>query len=354
VNVSAGHGVAVRAESCGKTFAGGAPVLEPTTLDIASGETLVLLGPSGCGKTTMLRIIAGLEQPDAGGRVLFDGDDMTRAPIERRNVGMVFQSYALFPNMTVSENIGYGLKIRGMSRAERAARIAELVQLTNIEGLEDRRIDKLSGGQRQRVALARAVAIRPSVLLLDEPLTALDAALRERLRADLNRLLRALGITTIYVTHDQAEAMELGDRIVVMSKGRIAQTGTPREIYFQPANRFVAEFVGAANIVEAPIENGHLLLPGGKQPVNEATDVKQAIAMIRPETIGIVNADMAPLTGVVDVVRFAGDRLRITVRDAAARMLVIDAPNTITVQVGDRIGLAIATDDVRLLPPEGP
>jgi putative spermidine/putrescine transport system ATP-binding protein len=301
----------------------------------------------------MLRIIAGLEQPDAGGRVLFDGKDMTRAPIERRNVGMVFQSYALFPNMTVSENIGYGLKIRGMPRSERAARIAELVQLTNIGGLEDRRIDKLSGGQRQRVALARAVAIRPSVLLLDEPLTALDAALRERLRGDLNRLLRALGITTIYVTHDQAEAMELGDRIVVMSKGRVTQTGTPREIYFQPANRFVAEFVGAANIVEAPIENGRLLLPGGKQPVNEATDATQAVAMIRPETIGIVNADMAPLTGVVDVVRFAGDRLRITVRDAAAKMLVIDAPNTITVKVGDRIGLAIATDAVRLLPPEG-
>jgi putative spermidine/putrescine transport system ATP-binding protein len=299
VSVSAGHGVAIRTESCGKTFAGGARVLERTTLDIASGETLVLLGPSGCGKTTMLRIIAGLEQPDAGGRVLFDGNDMTRVPLERRNVGMVFQSYALFPNMSVSENIGYGLKIRGVPPSERAARIAELVHLTNIAGLEDRRIDKLSGGQRQRVALARAVAIRPSVLLLDEPLTALDAALRERLRGDLNRLLRALGITTIYVTHDQAEAMELGDRIVVMSKGRIAQIGRPREIYFEPANRFVAEFIGAANIVEAPIEDGQLVLPGGRQPVNAVGNLPQAIAMIRPETIGIVSADAASLTGVV-------------------------------------------------------
>jgi putative spermidine/putrescine transport system ATP-binding protein len=300
----------------------------------------------------MLRIIAGLEQPDAGGRVLFDGNDMTRVPLERRNVGMVFQSYALFPNMSVSENIGYGLKIRGVPPSERAARIAELVHLTNIAGLEDRRIDKLSGGQRQRVALARAVAIRPSVLLLDEPLTALDAALRERLRGDLNRLLRALGITTIYVTHDQAEAMELGDRIVVMSKGRIAQIGTPREIYFEPANRFVAEFIGAANIVEAPIEDGQLVLPGGRQPVNAVGNLPQAIAMIRPETIGIVSAAAASLTGVVETIRFAGDRLRITVRDVSAKTLAVDAPNAIAVKVGDRIGLAIASDAIRLLPLE--
>ena len=161
-----GQGVSLRIENCGKTFADGTLALEPASLEIARSETLVLLGPSGCGKTTLLRIIAGLETPDAGGRVLFDGKDLTRLPIERRNVGMVFQSYALFPNMTVAENIGYGLKIRGMPRAERAARVAELVELTNIVGLEDRRIDQLSGGQRQRVALARAVAIRPSVLCL--------------------------------------------------------------------------------------------------------------------------------------------------------------------------------------------
>ena len=237
MSAQAGHGASVRIEACGKTFADGTHALEPATLDIARGETLVLLGPSGCGKTTMLRIIAGLELPDAGGKVLFDGKDMTAVPIERRNVGMVFQSYALFPNMTVSDNIGYGLKIRGVPNKERAERVAELVALTNISGLENRRIDQLSGGQRQRVALARAVAIRPGILLLDEPLTALDAALRDRLRGELNRLLRALGITTIYVTHDQSEAMELGDRVVVMQKGAIAQIGTPREIYFTPRNR---------------------------------------------------------------------------------------------------------------------
>ena len=224
MSVAAGHGASVRIETCGKTFADGTRALEPATLNIARGETLVLLGPSGCGKTTMLRIIAGLELPDAGGRVLFDGNDMTSVPIERRNVGMVFQSYALFPNMSVADNIGYGLKIRGVPKQERASRVAELVSLTNITGLENRRIDQLSGGQRQRVALARAVAIRPGILLLDEPLTALDAALRDRLRGELNRLLRALGITTIYVTHDQSEAMELGDRIVVMQKARLPRS----------------------------------------------------------------------------------------------------------------------------------
>jgi len=175
---SAGHGASVHIDNCGKTFADGTRALEAASLDIARGETMVLLVPSGCGKTTMLRIIAGLEVPDPGGRVLFDDEDMTAVQIERRNVGMVFQSYALFPNMSVADNIGYGLKIRGLPTAERAKRIAELVELTNISGLENRRIDQLSGGQRQRVALARAVAIRPKILLLDEPLTALDAALR--------------------------------------------------------------------------------------------------------------------------------------------------------------------------------
>jgi putative spermidine/putrescine transport system ATP-binding protein len=349
---SAGHGASVRIETCGKTFADGTRALEPATLDIARGETLVLLGPSGCGKTTMLRLIAGLELPDAGGKVLFDGNDMTSVPIERRNVGMVFQSYALFPNMNVADNIGYGLKIRGVSREERATRVAELVSLTNITGLENRRIDQLSGGQRQRVALARAVAIRPGILLLDEPLTALDAALRDRLRGELNRLLRALGITTIYVTHDQAEAMELGDRIVVMRKGAIAQIGTPREIYFAPKSRFVAEFIGAANIIESPIENGYLVLSGGRQPIGGTKSLDAAVAMIRPETIAIVEVASAPLSGTIDSVSFIGDRQRIVVGGAADRSLTVDAPNTIRAQLGEKVGLQIAPDAVRLLPPE--
>jgi putative spermidine/putrescine transport system ATP-binding protein len=352
MNSAAGHGASVRIENCGKTFTDGTRALEPATLDIARGETLVLLGPSGCGKTTMLRIIAGLELPDAGGIVLFDDKDMTSVPIERRNVGMVFQSYALFPNMSVADNIGYGLKIRGMPKEQRAARVAELVALTNISGLENRRIDQLSGGQRQRVALARAVAIRPGILLLDEPLTALDAALRERLRGELNRLLRALGITTIYVTHDQAEAMELGDRIVVMQKGAIAQIGNPREIYFAPKNRFVAEFIGAANIIEAPLEHGHLVLPGGRQPIGGDANFGAAVAMIRPETIRIVEAASAPLSGIIDSVSFVGDRQRMVVAGASGKLLTVDAPNSVKAEVGDRVGLLIAPDAVRLLPPE--
>jgi putative spermidine/putrescine transport system ATP-binding protein len=351
MNVAGGHGASVRVETCGKTFVDGTRALEPATLDIARGETLVLLGPSGCGKTTMLRIIAGLELPDAGGKVLFDEKDMTSVPIEKRNVGMVFQSYALFPNMTVAANIGYGLKIRGVAKQERASRVSELVALTNISGLENRRVTQLSGGQRQRVALARAVAIRPGILLLDEPLTALDAALRDRLRGELNRLLRALGITTIYVTHDQAEAMELGDRVVVMQKGVIAQIGTPREIYFEPKNRFVAEFIGAANIIEASVENGQLVLPGGRQPIGGDANLAAAVAMIRPETVAIVEAGSTPLSGVIDSVSFIGDRQRMIVSGASNKPLTVDAPNTIRAQAGEKVGLSIAPDAVRLLAP---
>jgi putative spermidine/putrescine transport system ATP-binding protein len=348
------HGVALSIEGCGKTFADGTRALESVTLHVACGETLVLLGPSGCGKTTLLRIIAGLETPDEGGRLLFNATDVTRVPIEKRNVGMVFQSYALFPNMNVSDNIGYGLKIRGVAEKERKARIAELVALTGIGGLEHRRVDQLSGGQRQRVALARAVAARPSVLLLDEPLTALDAALRERLRGELNRLLRTLGITAIYVTHDQAEAMALGDRIVVMRKGAIAQIGTPREIYFAPANRFVAEFVGAANIVEAACDGAALALPGGKLPLAKDAINGHAngtvFAMIRPESIRVIAADGAALAGRVDSVSFVGDRQRASIGGVAAKAITVDVPNSVAIKAGDRVGLAIDPAAIRLLP----
>jgi putative spermidine/putrescine transport system ATP-binding protein len=346
------HGVTLHVDRCAKAFPDGTRALEPVTLDIASGETMVLLGPSGCGKTTLLRIIAGLEQPDPGGRILFSGEDVTAVPIERRNVGMVFQSYALFPNMNVAENIGYSLKIRGIAADERKARVAELVALTGIGGLEQRRIDQLSGGQRQRVALARAVAARPSVLLLDEPLTALDAALRERLRGELNRLLRMLGITTIYVTHDQAEAMALGDRIVVMRKGAIAQIGSPRDIYFTPADRFVAEFVGAANIVEGILSNGALSLPGGTLPLKNGALAGPVSAMIRPESIRVVALTEAKLSGRVESVSFVGDRQRLTVTGAAPKPLAVDVPNTISVVAGDRVGLSVEASAIRVLPGE--
>jgi putative spermidine/putrescine transport system ATP-binding protein len=242
------------------------------------------------------------------------------------------------------------LKIRGVDRGERERRISELVALTGIEGLERRRIDQLSGGQRQRVALARAVAARPSVLLLDEPLTALDAALRERLRLELDRLLRALGMTTIYVTHDQAEAMALADRIVVMRKGAIAQIGTPRDIYFSPATRFVAEFVGAANIVEANAAAGMLTLPGGSLAIADAAAAGAVVAMIRPESFKVVDPNTATLKGEVDRVSFVGDRQRLTVSGATPQPLMIDVPNALSVKIGEPIGLAIEPHAIRLLP----
>ncbi len=344
-----GKGVSLRLENCAKTYPGGIQVLSPMTLEIARGETVVLLGPSGCGKTTTLRIIAGLIQPDHGGRVLFDGVDVTSVPIEKRNVGMVFQSYALFPNMTVAGNIGYGLKIRHVPKAERRKRVDAMMQLVGIDTLHDRRVDQLSGGQRQRVALARAVACQPRVLLLDEPLTALDASLRDRLRTDLNQLFRSLGITTIYVTHDQGEAMALGDRIVVMTKGTIAQVGTPDEIYFRPANRFVAEFIGAANILEGPLQSEVMLLPGGQLHIDGGRTGDTAVAMVRPEAIGIVSPDGASWTGRIQTKIFLGDRLRLTVAEAATSAIVVDASNRLVVQVGDRVGLTVPNGSVRLL-----
>ncbi len=245
--------VSIRLDRCSKTFPDGTRALEPLTLDISAGETVVLLGPSGCGKTTTLRIIAGLESPDSGGRVLFDADDVTPQPIEERGVGMVFQSYALFPNMSVAENVGYGLRVRKASREERDARVAEMLALVDLTAFGGRRVDQLSGGQKQRVALARALAIRPRVLLLDEPLTALDAKLREQLRVEIDRLLRQLRITAVYVTHDQAEAMAIADRIAIMDKGRLRQVGTPRDIYERPADSFVAGFMGTTNLVQGKV-----------------------------------------------------------------------------------------------------
>lgn len=342
-------GVSVSLRAIAKTFPDGTRALKPTDLTVAKGETLVFLGPSGCGKTTCLRIVAGLEKPDAGGRVLFDGADVTETEIEHRNIGMVFQSYALFPNMTVAENIGYGLKIRKVPPAERAKRVAEMLALTGIEPLRDRRIDQLSGGQRQRVALARAVAIRPRVLLLDEPLTALDAALRDRLRTELDQLLRSLGITAIYVTHDQAEAMSLGDRIVVMKQGEIVQVGTPREVYFEPNSRFVAEFVGAANVIEGMASERSIRLPGGQLLLPEPRAEGRCTLMLRPEAIEIRAPEGEAWTGTVQAVSFLGDRQRVTIAGAAAELIVAEAPNRTRLTTGDRVGLAVAPQALRIL-----
>ncbi|MFN0164765.1 MAG: ABC transporter ATP-binding protein [Burkholderiales bacterium] len=333
--------VAIRLQACAKTFADGTRALEPLDLEIGAGETVVLLGPSGCGKTTTLRLIAGLDEPDPGGRVLFDGDDVTRLPVERRNVGLVFQSYALFPNMDVRGNISYGLRIRGMAPAERNARVDELLAMMRIESLAARRIDQLSGGQRQRVALARALAVRPRALLLDEPLTALDAKLRDQLRVEIDSLLRRLGITAIYVTHDQAEAMALGDRIVVMSHGRVAQSGTPREIYRAPANAFVAGFIGTMNRL-----NGRVEQAGGRSRFATAAGTldwpdapaQATEARFRPESVRV--DENGVLAATVSAAFFMGDRTRL-VLDCAGQPVTVEVPDRRDYARGDAVRLAI-------------
>jgi len=333
--------VAIRLRDCAKTFPDGTRALEPLSIEIAAGETVVLLGPSGCGKTTTLRIIAGLESPDAGGRVLFGDDDVTALPIEKRGVGMVFQSYALFPNMTVAQNVGYGLRVRGMDPAERERRVAEMLALVDLASFGPRRIDQLSGGQRQRVALARALAIRPRVLLLDEPLTALDAKLREQLRVEIDRLLRSLDITAVYVTHDQAEAMALGDRIVVMERGRIAQAGTPQEVYHQPATAFVADFIGTMNRISGEISDGHLVWPSGRLPLGS---IDSRDVMFRPEDVRLVDAGEHHFHGTVVSSFFLGDHTR----------LVVETTERRTWPRGERVHLAVVPGALLAVPAQMP
>ena len=337
----AGKPVSIALENCAKTFVNGTRALEPLDLAIHAGETVVFLGPSGCGKTTTLRIIAGLEEPDAGGKVLFDGVDVTHLPIEQRNVGMVFQSYALFPNMTVAGNVGYGLRIRKVPDAQVKARVSEMLAMMQITRLADRRIDQLSGGQRQRVALARAIAVRPRALLLDEPLTALDAKLRDTLRLDIDSLLRSLGITAIYVTHDQAEAMALGDRIVVMEHGRVAQIGKPREIYQQPATRFVADFIGTMNRLTGVTDGGVFRCKAGIVPWTEAPATATEI-LFRPEDIRVAESgEAAGLQGKVASAFFLGDRTRLFIDVGEERPLVIESTARRDFQHGEAVGLAI-------------
>lgn len=321
----------IHLRQCGKTFPDGTRALEPLDLTIAGGETLVLLGPSGCGKTTLLRIIAGLESPDQGGQIIFNDDNVTHLPIEKRAVGMVFQSYALFPNMTVWENVAYGLKVQRRPAAEIKQRVQGVMDMMQITQLADRRINQLSGGQRQRVALARATAVQPRVLLLDEPLTALDALLRDHLRVEIDTLLRTLGITAVYVTHDQGEAMALGDRIVVMSNGRIEQIGTPRQIYFEPQTDFVADFIGTINRVPSA------LIAGDRETAGQGASV-----MFRPEDVEIVPVGQGDMEGRVVSSLFLGDRVRIVLDIASTHTITVDLPARHTVEIGQKLALVIA------------
>jgi len=339
-------GTSIRLTRCAKTFPGGTRALESLDLEVAAGETVVILGPSGCGKTTLLRIIAGLETPDEGGGIFFNEDEVTAIPIEKRNVGMVFQSYALFPNMDVADNIAYGLKVRGDEPDKIRARVDEMLAMMQIEELRGRPINQLSGGQKQRVALARAIAVRPRVLLLDEPLTALDAKLRDVLRVEIDLLLRSIGITAVYVTHDQAEAMALGDRIVVMSKGRIAQIGSPRDVYFKPANRFVADFIGTVNCIESKMADRCLTFPGGCIPVDgiEGVDVTEGGRLnifFRPEHATVVEAGQGHFRAKVLSAFFLGDRTRLLVNGDTPEPLKVEAPGRQAFRKGETVDILL-------------
>lgn len=291
-------------------------------LSVNRGEFVSFLGPSGCGKTTTLRMIAGFETP-TGGTISIDGQDVTALRPNQRKIGMVFQSYALFPNMTVADNVAFGLKVAGKPRYEMAERVAEMLKLIGLPDLASRYPYQLSGGQQQRVALARALAPKPKILLLDEPLSALDAKIRISLREEIRAVQRELGITTIYVTHDQEEALSMSDRIVVMSEGRIEQIGTPFEIYNRPASRFAASFIGTLNLLQADvldIRSGSLSLDGQEillPKVASSLGGKTSCTLaIRPEAISLANGqpDHASLHGTIEDVSFLGSIIRIKVR----------------------------------------
>jgi putative spermidine/putrescine transport system ATP-binding protein len=312
-----------------KRFAS-AVAVDGLSLDVRPGELVSLVGGSGCGKTTTLRMIAGFERPDAG-EIRFDDRIVNDVPPRRRRVGIVFQSYALFPTMTVAENIAFGLRVAGEPAASIRARVAEMVALTHLDGLEGRYAHQLSGGQQQRVAVARALARRPDVLLLDEPLSALDAKIRLRLRGELRRIQQDLGITSIYVTHDQEEALSIADRIAVMRAGRIEQIGGPEEIYTRPRNDFVADFVGISNllacrVVSAP--DGVVEWEGERWRVPLPADAAGSVTVcIRPERLAIGGdaAGLNRLEGVLEIMTFLGPFVRLEV-SVHQRPFWVDVP----------------------------
>ena len=332
--------------------------VENVDLDIPDGKLVCLLGPSGCGKTTLLRLVAGLEVPTAG-QILVDGVDQSRIPAHKRGFGMVFQSLALFPHLTVAENVVYPLRIRGSGRAACEARADELLELVQLPNVRNRRINQLSGGQRQRVAIARALAIDPTLFLLDEPLSALDAKLREHMQIELRMLQQKLGITTIVVTHDQREAMTMADLVVVMDRGRVLQTGSPIEIYREPADSFIAAFIGTSNLVRCRrIAADAVRVFGRRVPVPEARTRQIAVGAegmlsIRPEDV-VVETHVGDdgFEGVVEFIRDLGASVEVSVSVHGLRILSVTTPkDRPAVEVGQPAGIRFHTGRVVVTAP---
>ena len=324
----------------------GRPALDQVSLSVRSGEIMALLGPSGSGKTSLLRVITGLERPTSG-RVALGGRDLTETPVHRRRIGLMFQEYALFPHLTVSENAAFGLRMEGREAADIRRRVREVLSWVEMEEFADRQVDSLSGGERQRAALARSLAPEPDLLLLDEPVGALDRALRSRLIPDLSALLRRVGVSAVYVTHDQDEAFAIADRVAVLAAGRIRQTDSPRKLWEAPADRWVARFLGLENMDRITVRGGSaqggvgtfpLDWPDGEYPV-----------VIRPE--GIRLDPDGPVAGAVESAVFTAGRTRLTV-SCQGRPLVFDAIGPAP-DAGETVRLAIRPEAVRVVAEEG-
>jgi putative spermidine/putrescine transport system ATP-binding protein len=356
--------VAVRLAGVTKRF-GGVTALHEASLEVRRGELMTLLGPSGCGKTTLLNLVAGFLAPDSG-QIAIDGRRVTDLPTWRREIGMMFQNYALFPHMTVASNVGYGLRARRVPKPEIARRVAAVLDLVKLAGLEDRRPRQLSGGQQQRVALARALVVRPKVLLLDEPFSALDRNLRAAMQVELRDIQRKLGVTTIFVTHDQGEALSLSDRIAVISEGRIRQLGTPDDIYRRPLDRFVASFVGDVNVLRARLDRldgatatvaiGAARVTVPSRPLEAAAAGAAVDLFVRPEDLRVAADGAAAVAqGVVVAQVYQGGHvdLHVETADAVSGRALLRLPGRAAMArwpLGAPIGIALAADEAVAFP----
>jgi putative spermidine/putrescine transport system ATP-binding protein len=338
-------GVAVDFNNLTRAY-GAVKALDGLSLHLQPGELVALLGPSGCGKTTALRILAGLDEPTSG-TVAVDGRDITKVPANKRDMGMVFQAYSLFPHLTVVENIAFGLKLRGNGKQQRVSRAQEMLELVGLTEHADKFANQLSGGQQQRVALARALAIEPRVLLLDEPLSALDAKVRVQLRDEIRRVQLEVGTTTLFVTHDQEEALAVADRVGVMNRGKLEQIAAPAELYTNPSTPFVAEFVGLNNKVPAQVHQGTATVLGTSMPALAGSiDPGAGLAMVRPETVTVA-AD-AEGSATVVAVAFLGPVSRVSATLADGTLVVAQTPSAHAQQFspGDRVTVSVAATPV--------